>query len=85
MEWIKYAERPPAIGQRVLITFTGDHNRVQVVYYDDRVSWVDRTEFEWEDYFSDEPSVWFTDADDENDWWDTDACYCWAAIEDPLR
>lgn len=84
--WNLLAEKKPEPGQLCVIQFSAEGSSLRLCRYDDKSSWMARNpdvaddEVFWDDW----PS-WFTENDDEEDWWEVVHVRAWWPVEEPQR
>ncbi len=82
INWTMMAEKKPDIGQLCVIKFSAKTANLRLVVYDNKESWEKRTlkdinDEELHDAFKD---AWFTEADDDEDWWEPQYVEQWMAV-----
>jgi len=83
VDWIRFSERRPMPGQLCLITFAAAPTRVRVCYFDNVESYEAREGSLDIEVADEHLHGWFTEADDEIDWWGAEHIEYWAALALP--
>jgi hypothetical protein len=84
--WNLLTDKKPEPGQLCVIQFDSKGSSLRLCHYDNRESWTKRTEStDGEDInFFGMAETWFTENDDEEDWWEASFVRAWYPVPERL-